>query len=145
MVDWSALHNLPVCLLPRPFITVAHFKTPQPALLYALLSSMTRWLIRIFCFVAVLFNGAHAAYARKIENGNGPNPALCSDEKVCFFAITDHGSNRFTWSPFWSEYVREAKKRRLSCGVKVTPLSRLVKQFIALSKEEKKDPVKISR
>lgn len=100
---------------------------------------MTRLLIRLFCYVAVLLGGAGTAYACKYESGNRPNPALCSDEKVCFFATTDHGSNRFTWTfGSWSDFVREAKKRGLSCGVKSTPLSLLGKQFVALSKEEKK-------
>ena len=35
MVDWSTLYNLLVCLLPRPSLTLAHSKTPQPAVLYA--------------------------------------------------------------------------------------------------------------
>ena len=101
---------------------------------------MTRLLIRLFCFVAVLLGGAGTAYAScKYEGLNKPNPALCSDEKVCLFATTDHGSNLFTWAyRGWSEFVREAKKRGLSCGVKSTPLSLLGKQFVALSKQEKK-------
>ena len=35
MADWSTLSNPPVCLLLGPSLAVAHFKTPQPAILYA--------------------------------------------------------------------------------------------------------------
>ena len=98
---------------------------------------MTRLLIRFFCFVAVLLGGAGTAYACDYDTGS-KDLSECADSRVCFFARIDHGNGRYTWDYRWPESVREAKKRGLSCGVKSTPLSLLGKQFVALSKEEKK-------
>ena len=47
-----------------------------------------------------------------------PAPATCSDDWVCTWAAVKSSDKRFSWDYDHPQFMREAKKRRLSYGVK---------------------------
>ena len=75
---------------------------------------MTRWLITWCVFVVGLVGIAGTSYSC------GSNLTTCTDEKLCIWATSE---SRLTNNTVWTKslnhqnYIVEAKRRGLSCGV----------------------------
>ena len=73
---------------------------------------MTRLLIRLFVFVAVLLGGAGVGFANCGSTHGWKN---CSERTGCLYATTTQGE-KLIWGKLDSLATKEAKRRGLSCG-----------------------------
>ena len=94
---------------------------------------MSRLLIRLFVFVAVLLSGAYSAYAACTAS----YPAGCNDATLCHYATNSRGS----WDKDYPLSVQEAKRRGLSCikKRKQTKLEKQFKRFPLVSRKKVQD------
>ena len=105
-----------------------------------------RWLLQICLVVVALVGSAGESRAGGCSFANGGEPSECSNETICFLLKINpirHSPRQSAlmirkWGPNWKAAVTEARRRGISCGGTIAPLTPLRAAFIILSKDQRK-------